>query len=284
MNNFLSDYDTINNNQKLYDIKPMYYSLIYKDRWNFPSELQEMIRNEKDPDWEESLDLMEQIKTIEENYAKGLNKMDEEIEKLITEIPGFIKKQPNCNTYVLKNNKRFIPINFIDDEKTLGLVHEVCPYLKCKCGSLGIRNPACRCSNCFFNLSKSFNVPESKFKDGLDLLDHPSTMLETIDKRERDKERKRVKKLENKNNGNQSQENVNVQHNPLNINLIPVSPTVLNVRSINLNDLIGPLNGNFNVIIRPLTRPNLTESQHTGSEEIHMDNIPNKMDSHGPNN
>ena len=108
----------------------------------------------------------------------------------------------SCKRSKLINPYKFIPYKINSNER------EICPFFPCICKN--IKNINCISACCKFKYSKNSNVQEYRFKDGLEILDIPSTMMNTIEKRA--KERLRKKNKSNPSNQQaQAQAQVNVQ-------------------------------------------------------------------------
>lgn len=75
------------------------------------------------------------------------------------------------------NTKSFIPFTFYDDKKKI----DACLYFPCICDN--IKNQNCHSSNCKFQFSKNSNYNESMLKDGLEIMDIPSTYLINIERK-----------------------------------------------------------------------------------------------------
>lgn len=171
-------YDEITR-KKCYDFYPVHYNKLNNmTEWNFPDSLKDKIVNETDDDWKDV------------DYSSDPTKMVEDTPdpKVTSDAMANIKME-------MVNPDKYIPYTFkLRDTDTYSGCYEVHPYITCPCYS--VKNVNCFSSCCKFKYSKNMFVNESKLKDGLEIMDIPSTLLETIDKREADNERKKRKAQE----------------------------------------------------------------------------------------
>ena len=196
--------------------------------WSFPESLQNKIRNEQDPDWKE-IDIpepTEEDKAALEQYKKDREPVDPEqmylqnlrngvytYEKYKMLVEHGIQDEPEPEgkekeqqdrikslyerehyniTKELDNSTHYVPyIFFLRDKKCSKDCYQACPHYKCSCDNS--RSSLCSSAACKFRYAKENAPSESKLKDGLEIMDIPSTMLETIEKRQMDNERKKKK-------------------------------------------------------------------------------------------
>ena len=172
----------------------------------------------------------------------------------------------------LDNHTDYIPYTFVIKEPAqASACCEIHPYIKCPCKN--VKKESCATVNCKFKYSKNMFVSEAMLKDGLEIMDIPSTLLETIDKRAMDNERKKRKQQEKRremlNSASASATSTdstseNGQHVPQNIvhaNIpvfnphfspqynMPFNPNfgiTMNAPRININPFNLPFNGQWN--------------------------------------
>lgn len=153
-NNFFLDESVAD--QEVCRFRPMYRMEVDRKRWNFPVELQDRIRDEPDSAW---------------NVVSPK-----------TNVPP---RNVKCQ---LLDPKRVVPYRIHDENIEV----EAGTAFPCICKNL--KNVNCTSAMCKFGYSKQNVQPESRFKDGLEIMDIPSTMMATMQRREKEKQRKKMKK------------------------------------------------------------------------------------------
>lgn len=157
----------------------------------------------------------------------------------------------------LMNFTTFVPYVFLERN----LTSEVSLSFPCICKD--IKNINCISSACRYKYCKNSNNKEYRFKDGLEILDIPSTMMLTIEKRNKEKLRKKRKMEENHTRLLNQIQQYNDQHpanfNPLNPQLNPnlnllnqQLPPILNPNGLYIygNNIRG-FNNNITIPNRP---------------------------------
>lgn len=98
----------------------------------------------------------------------------------------------NCEEEKIKKirEEKFInnydmPYPYILQKMEINDNYNTCLYFPCICNN--IKNPYCISSNCKFPYSKKINLNEDRFKDGLEIMDIPSSILKNLNKKERKK-------------------------------------------------------------------------------------------------
>ena len=216
---FLPEYDNIVCTKR-YSMGPMYYRESREQSgWNFPIEIQNKILNEQDDCWED-LHIPKEVE-LDTKPDKKLNKENDNIQdekdnnaahdaiqnstddknnenkSMDTQdaLPIDVERLERYKLYkryhvrmYLKDDSRFIPYTFHLKDKNC---YEVCPYFNCSCENHKII--PCFSKACKFKYSKCMFPNEARLKDGLEIMDIPSTLLETIDKRKIDNQRKKAK-------------------------------------------------------------------------------------------
>ena len=246
-NNIISNYNNDNDKlvfNKFYGVKPMYYSLNYKNRLNdIPDYIVNKIRNEKDSNWK-----------------------DDELINSDCFIP-----------YIFKASSE------IKRDSNNDLIFEACPYLTCCCDD--IKSSQCISVNCKFKYSKGLNVNESRFKDGLECFDIPSTLLNTIEKREKIKIKNKKKKEDEDNRlKEESREILLFNQNRIRQNRIDYinrqnGYRVINNPFPNAHPILIP-NGN-NLIIRNMNNAN---NVNNANNLNNMNNANNNVNNNAINN
>ena len=183
---FNDSYDEMNKT-RLYDVRPMFYNRVENIRgWKFPKEIQDKILNEVDEDWS-----VIDFSQLENGDECALNQTGPDSGDSNTVSTDALKYDLNHGiTMELNNHKKYIPYTFsLNNKDESKMCYEVCPYFTCPCSN--VKSEMCFSKNCKYKYSKNMFPNESKLKDGLEIMDIPSTLLETIEKRANDNERKR---------------------------------------------------------------------------------------------
>ena len=174
-NEIINDVNGENEIKMMYEIKPVLYRTNDLIKWDFPKELQDKIRNE----------------SLNENS----NDLNDSL---------------NNNLNILSNYKVCLKDDIINEiNQNMEKRIQFCPYKSCIC--INIKNPNCNSPDCKYKFSKidrlNNDILESRFKDGLEILDIPSTLLCTIEKRKKDKNKNKNKKnMNNRRNKNQNEQ------------------------------------------------------------------------------
>lgn len=196
---FDKNFDTIHN-VKIYTVALNNNNIFGNHNdWNFPKELQDKIINEKDEDWipiDFSI-LDKQDDECNSNCHTDCNNTcnnegngkdtptadDGALDQLKHDLQNNVLME-------LKDHLLYTPYTFTLSERNKSLdSYKITPYFKCICES--VKNENCVYKRCKFKYSKNLFPNEADLKDGLEIMDIPSTLLETIEKRENDNERKR---------------------------------------------------------------------------------------------
>ena len=183
---FNNSYDEINKT-RLYEVRPMFYNRVENIRgWTFPKEIQYKILNEVDEDW--SLIDFSQLENGDECEQNPACPDSGDGNTVSTDA---LKYDLNHGIMMeLTSHNKYIPYTFnLHNKADSKLCYELCPYFTCPCSN--VKSEMCFSKNCKYKYSKNMFPNESKLKDGLEIMDIPSTLLETIEKRANDNERKR---------------------------------------------------------------------------------------------
>lgn len=201
---------------RCYDFFPKHYNQFLDiPSWSFPESIRAKILNDEDSDWRDlgyfsDPDAMVEEHDNEHDVENDKNKTLEK-ETLENETKNESVIPSNSDTddrdkirridmangiqMELDNHSDYIPYTFVIKEPAqASACCEIHPYIKCPCKN--VKKASCATVNCKFKYSKNMFINEAMLKDGLEIMDIPSTLLETIDKRAMDNERKKRKQQE----------------------------------------------------------------------------------------
>lgn len=213
---------------RCYDFFPKHYNQFLDiPSWSFPESIRAKILNDEDSDWRDlgyfsDPDAMveehdnehdrehdnkhnvehnvesDKNKTLEKETLENENKNESAIpSNSDTDDRDKIRRidMENGIQMELDNHSDYIPYTFVIKEPAqASACCEIHPYIKCPCKN--VKKASCATVNCKFKYSKNMFINEAMLKDGLEIMDIPSTLLETIDKRAMDNERKKRKQQE----------------------------------------------------------------------------------------
>lgn len=201
---------------RCYDFFPKHYNQFLDiPSWSFPESIRAKILNDEDSDWRDlgyfsDPDAMveehdnehdvenNKNKTLEKETLENENKNESAISSNSdTDDRDKIRRidMENGIQMELDNHSDYIPYTFVIKEPAqASACCEIHPYIKCPCKN--VKKASCATVNCKFKYSKNMFINEAMLKDGLEIMDIPSTLLETIDKRAMDNERKKRKQQE----------------------------------------------------------------------------------------